>query len=56
MGTVSKGWEHPRSAAKALMLQRQLSQLRGKSLTVPSHPRAKACVVSWLPFSSWLAV
>lgn len=31
MCMVSKNWEHPWSAAKALMLQRQLSQFRGKS-------------------------
>lgn len=41
MGMVSKDWEHPWSAAKALMLQRQLSQFRGKGLIVPSHPPAK---------------
>lgn len=50
MGMVSKDWEHPWSVTKALMLQRQLSQFRGKSLIVPSHPPTKACVVSWLPF------
>lgn len=56
MGMVSKDWEHPWSATKALMFQRQLSQFRAESLIVPSGPPAKACVVSWLPFSSWPAV
>lgn len=54
MCMVSKGWEHPRSAARALMLQRQLSQSRGTGWGLPSPPSAWPRVGSPLP-SRWPA-
>lgn len=48
---VSKGWEHPWSATKALMLQRQLSQFRGKSKIMPAHPTTKQILCGQLTAS-----